>query len=42
LTNGVLAETRRGFGRHPITGSKADAGVIAVSPARVTMLWVED
>jgi hypothetical protein len=42
FTNGTLEDARRGFGRRGITGAKADAGVIAVSGDRVTMLWIED
>src|SRR5205085_5833688 len=42
LTNGALAETRMGFGRQRITAARADAGVIAVSPSHVTMMWIED
>src|SRR5688500_15321113 len=37
FTNGALDETRRGFGRRPITQGKADAGVIAVTTSRVVM-----
>ena len=42
FTNGALADTRRGFGRHGITSAKADAGVIAVSSTSVTLMWIED
>jgi hypothetical protein len=42
FTNGALADTRRGFGRRPITKATADAGVIAVWDGHVALLWVED
>lgn len=42
FTNGDLEQTRKGFGRQPITSAKADAGVIAVTRSRVSMLWIEE
>lgn len=42
FTNGALAEMRKGFGRRPITGARADGGVIAVSRSDVAMFWIED
>ena len=42
FTNGALEQTRKGFGREPITSAKADGGVIVVSRSRVAMLWIED
>lgn len=42
FTNGALEQTRKGFGRHPITDADSDAGVIAVMRTCVSMLWIED